>query len=502
MLEVNGISFTYEDHIQPTLTDLSFQLASGEVLCLTGKSGCGKTTVSRFINGLIPELYEGQKEGNCQLEGTEIASLPMYQLSQRVGSVFQNPKTQFFTTDVTSELAFPLENLGVDRERIRSRIAEVAELFDISHLLDRSMFALSGGEKQMVAIASSYMLNPALLLLDEPSSNLDAQAVETLAGVLGKLKVMGLAMVVIEHRLYYLRDLADRFLVMDKGKAIQEFSSEQMASLSQDTRQQLGLRALSFGQEGEELHKPSSSVVSEGEHPTTRPHQQAEHNIGGSATIPEMKLQLSHLTYTYKGGHTPALTVEHLELSNREVVGIVGCNGAGKSTFARVLTGLLKAKAGAVFQLNEQTMSDHDVTRESFLVFQDVNYQLFSESVGKELLLGAPEQAKDQLDEVAHHLGLTELLNCNPNTLSGGQKQRVAVGCAVLSGKRIVIMDEPTSGLDLMHMQQVTQAIEYLHRLGKIVLVISHDREFLLKTCSRYVTFNQGRVVRDKPTLD
>ncbi|BDR55105.1 ABC transporter ATP-binding protein [Bombiscardovia apis] len=482
MLNINDFSFTYSGQLDPALNHVSLRVRPGEAVVVTGKSGCGKTTLSRAVNGLIPELYEGQEEGSCQVAGLEAGAVPIFQLSEQVGSVFQNPKTQFFTTDVTSELAFPLENMGLGREQIAQRLSEVADLFGISHLLDRSMFALSGGEKQMVAIASSYMLNPKMLLLDEPSSNLDSESIEMLTQVLAKLKGQGLSLLIIEHRLYYLNQIADRFVLVDRGQVAGEYSPSQLGQMGLQERERLGLRAVTKAQEGQR-----------------QPELEAN-QTGGSAG--EVSLHIESLAYSYKGCDQPALQVDTLDVNNREVIGIVGHNGAGKSTFAKVLTGLIAADKGGRVELQGQQLSPKDLTRESFLVFQDVNYQLFSESVAKELQLGAPRTSSERLGELAEGLGLTDLLERSPSTLSGGQKQRVAVGCAVLSGKRIVIMDEPTSGLDLAHMHQVTQAIDYLHALGAIVLVISHDREFLLQTCTRFVTFDQGHIVADEYHLD
>ncbi|AKV55592.1 ABC transporter, ATP-binding protein [Bifidobacterium actinocoloniiforme DSM 22766] len=479
MLDLRNASFTYSGQEQPALDRVSLKSPAGQALVVTGKSGCGKTTLSRVINGLIPELYEGGLEGECLVDCLSTGSTPISQLSRRVGSVFQDPKTQFFTTDVTSELAFPLENAGVDRASIRARLDQVADLFGIRRFLDRSMFALSGGEKQLVAIASACMPGPKLLLLDEPSSNLDARAIESLGRVLAMLKERGMTMVIIEHRLYYLRDLADRFVVMDQGRVSHEFEPGQMAALDAPARERLGLRALTLPTAG-----PDAAA------PAVPPDDAPAHT-----------LRIHDLSYTYHGADRAALRVDDLEMDGRDVIGIVGRNGAGKSTFAKALTGLITGAKGARVSLDGRRLGRKDLTRASFLVFQDVNYQLFSESVAKELRLGAVGVDQARVEEVAARLGLTDLLDRNPNPLSGGQKQRVAVGCAVLSGKRIVIMDEPTSGLDLTHMNEVTESIGYLRSLGAIVLVISHDREFLLKTCTRFLTFEEGAITTDTKDL-
>lgn len=480
MLSGKNISFVYEDAAQPSLDHVNMEVGKGQLLVITGKSGCGKTTISRIVNGLIPELYEGELEGHCLLDGTETIDQPIYQLSRRVGSVFQNPKTQFFTTDVRSELAFPLENMGMERETISKRMDQVTALFGIERLLDRSMFSLSGGEKQMIAIASSCMADPELLVLDEPSSNLDVEAIEELTAILGKLKALGLTILVIEHRLYYLRDLADRFLVIRDGQVAGTFTPESMAAISPEEREQLGLRALVLP-EPHNADSPASATVTA---------------TGRS----ESSLRVTNLSFSYDHGQTPAVQIDDLTVSNQQITGIIGRNGAGKSTLANLLTGLHKAEHGSEFFLNGKRQSTRKLIENSYMVFQDVNYQLFCESVRKELLLGA--RRPELLDDVTSELDLNGLLDRHPNTLSGGEKQRVAIAAAIMADKHLVILDEPTSGLDLYHMNQVTRAIRYMQDRGTIILIISHDEEFLRQTCQRFLTFRQGRLVTDQNSME
>lgn len=483
MLSCDQVTFTYEEAARPSIRGVSVQADKGTLLVVTGKSGCGKTTLSRVINGLIPELYEGKLEGRCLLDGEETTSQPIYKLSRRVGSVFQNPKTQFFTTDVRSELAFPLENMGVEREAISRRLDQVSELFDIGHLLDRSMFALSGGEKQTVAIASSCMSDPELLVLDEPSSNLDVEAIESLRKILDRLKGLGMTMVVVEHRLYYLDGLADDFLVIQDGQVMDHLTPTAMRELDKESREAMGLRSL----------RPNAQ-------PSTENQEEAPGDCDAPGLKAESLLRIRDLSFSYRKDGERALEVDDLTLSSRDITGIIGHNGAGKSTFANLLTGLLKPDHDeALFTLNGEPQTTKDRLADSYMVFQDVNYQLFCETVGKEMLLGA--KRRDLFDEVATHLDLNHLLKRHPNSLSGGEKQRVAIAAAILSGKRLVVLDEPTSGLDLLHMNQVTEMIRYMHSLGVMVVVISHDQEFLEQTCQRFITFRGGRLVRDSNKL-
>ena len=476
MLQCTRLSFTYEDASRPSLKEVSCRIGQGRLTVVTGPSGCGKTTLSRVINGLIPELYEGKLEGECLIGDEPTTARPIYRLSEQVGSVFQNPKTQFFTTDVRSELAFPLENTGVQPEAIRERIDQVADLFGIASLMDRDIFSLSGGEKQMIAIASSCMMDPQILVLDEPSGNLDVEAVASLAQILRRLKDQGLTMVLIEHRLYYLDGLADDFLVMRDGRLTEHLTPTAMRELDGPSRQARGLRALNLDAD-EEASAPARVITEK---------------------TPDL-LRVRNLTYAYHHDQAPALNVDDLTLSSEDVTGIIGRNGAGKSTFASVLTGLLKPGDKSEISLNGTKQTARERVEDSYMVFQDVNYQLFSETVEGEMLLGA--RRTDLFEEVARKLDLERLLGRHPNTLSGGEKQRVAIAAAILSGKRLVVLDEPTSGLDLLHMNQVTAMIRYMRSLGAMVIVISHDQEFLAQTCQRFITFRQGRPVRDSRKL-
>ena len=462
LVDLQEVTFAYEE--ATIIQQLNLQVTPGECVVLAGISGCGKTTLTRMLNGLVPELFEGQLAGKTEVLGLNTQAIDIYQLSLRVGSVFQNPKTQFFTVDVLSELAFPCENQGLPAAEIEQRIASVAALFEIDHLLAREMFSLSGGEKQLVAFASAYIIRPELLVLDEPSSNLDFQAIEKIKRILGKVKAEGCTIVVAEHRLYYLRELADRYLVIAAGQVAQAYTPAEFLALATSERQALGLRAQDL------------SLISQ----TVAP-------VEGAAQTD--LLQLDDLSFSYPQKKQPALSFSQTDFQSGDGIGIVGPNGAGKSTLAKVITGLLKPRKGQL-KLNGQSLSQRERINQSFLVMQDVNYQLFCETVSAELLLksGRPEL----LDEVIAALNLEKLLQRHPQSLSGGQKQRVAIASAILSGKKIIVLDEPTSGLDYYHMKQVSQSIRYLRSLNIFVFVISHDLEFLAMTCNRLLTIKGG----------
>lgn len=466
MIDLHDVTFAYEDQ-EKVIQNVELEVKAGEFIVLCGKSGCGKSTVLRILNGLIPELYLGELTGSGSVLEQELLTKEFNEYVREIGVVFQNPKTQFFTSDVYSELAFAMENYGVSRKEMIDRIDEITSLFSLEEFLERSMFHLSGGQKQLIAFASASMLQHRLFLLDEPSSNLDEATIEQLKAYLQVLKSQGMTIIVSEHRLYYLTDLADRYLVMEKGQIVENYTSQEMREKSVAEIQTLGLRSLN------QTH-------------LTKKVKQAE----GSE---KLVLTCDGLEFHYRK-QPSVLKIPSLTLTSADITGIVGHNGAGKSTFSKLLSGLIKPKAGAI-KLNQEVMRPKELIKESFVVMQDVNLQLFFETVEKEISLNAQNTA--EFDNVVAMLNLEPLLMRHPQTLSGGEKQRVAIASALLSGKKMIIFDEPTSGLDLVHMEEVSNTIRWLHEENILVLVITHDKEFLSQTCQRVLQFDQGQIIAD-----
>ena len=221
MITFENLSFSYGNTGEEQLNSLDLQIKKGEFVLLCGRSACGKTTATKCINGLIPHFTEGKYSGSVVVKGKEIAKTPVYEISEDVGSVFQNPKTQFFNLDSDSELVFGMENLGIEPNKINARVQEVAHDLMIENLLGRSVFGLSGGEKQILALASIYAVNPDIYVLDEPTANIDKDGIDRLHEILLKLKQMGKTIVISEHRLYFLMDLVDKAVYIEHG-AIQK----------------------------------------------------------------------------------------------------------------------------------------------------------------------------------------------------------------------------------------------------------------------------------------
>ncbi len=471
MIEIKNVSFSYADGNQNgnSIEEINLSIRQGEVVVLCGESGCGKTTVTRLLNGLIPHYYEGKLTGEVWMNGENISERPLYETAKTTGSVFQNPRSQFFNVDTTSELTFGCENFGMKEEEIRERLQRTMEQFHLEPLLDRSIFHLSGGQKQKIACAGVSMVNPELLVLDEPSSNLDPASIEELSRILKMWKEQGKTIVISEHRLYYLNGIADRFVYMQKGRIVKDYSAKEFELLPETERQRMGLRALSIDHLWEKTEEEAGKE----------------------------SYQLQDFCFAYPR-QKEILHIKEAEMPKGEIVGIIGNNGAGKSTFARTLCGLNK-KCGMV-KTAEESLNAKARLNTCYMVMQDVNHQLFTDSVEEEIAISLPEEENGKrIEEILKLLDLSEYKETHPMALSGGQKQRVAIASAIASNRSILIFDEPTSGLDLQHMKSVARVLQMLREMGKSVFVITHDPEFIAECCTGVVRMEEGRLLKCCP---
>lgn len=467
MIELKNVSFSYDGQQEETLENVNLTVKKGECVLLCGRSGCGKTTVTRLINGLVPGFFSGKLSGEVLLEGENVNALPMYELAKKVGSVFQNPRTQFFNVDTDGEIAFGMENEALPPRELEDRVARVAQELHIQNLRGRSIFELSGGEKQKIAFASVYAMDPAVFLLDEPSSNLDAPSILELKERLRLLKSQGKTMLIAEHRLYYLMDLADRIVYLDQGRIEEIYTPQEFLALSNEKRASMGLRAAAL----------------------RRLCPADQRHIFG-----EIVLELNDVSLGYQ--KKEVIRQLSVEVSRGEIVAVTGHNGAGKTTFLRGLCGLQKESAGH-FAWNKKELGAKARQKKSYLVMQDVGYELFAESVEKECVFGIKRPDACLAEETLKGLSLFSLRNRHPGTLSGGQKQRLAVAVSMICRKEILVFDEPTSGLDYDSMMQVAGLLERLAKEGKVIFVVTHDYELICQACSRILLFDEGRLTAD-----
>jgi energy-coupling factor transport system ATP-binding protein len=508
------------------LKSTSLSIAQGECLLLAGESGCGKTTLLRLINGLIPQYYDGNLSGEALVDGRTVADTPLWANAETIGTVFQNPRSQFFNVDTESEVAFGCENLGMPPAEIVQRVAQAMADTSVSHLAGRSLFELSGGEKQRIACASVAALRPKLLVLDEPSSNLDMRAIASLRRMVALWKSQGKTIIIAEHRLHYLEGLTDRILLLANGEVIAEHSWESLRSLSPKQRRKLGLRALDLRDLGQDATSPEAGTAAwatdgQGSWDTQSQHTghvdgvrrpRAKPGLGASQA--EARLTLSRFCFSYKRGQrgNPALDIAELELPRDAVIAVIGRNGAGKTSFARCLCGLEKrcpgtlrvsgggVSGGASVRADGGALTARRRRKRCFMVMQDVNHQLFTESVLDEVLLSMGRRPDpDRALAILNSLRLGEFADTHPLVLSGGQRQRVAIATALASDREIIIFDEPTSGLDMQHMCQVAASIAQLRRDGQTVLVATHDPELIGSCCTHLLRLERGRVVESYP---
>lgn len=456
MISIDRVSFGYGE-AQETLSQVSTAIAPGECVLLCGASGCGKTTVTKLINGLIPAFTPGCRlEGRVEVDGLDPGTTPMYELARKVGSVFQNPKSQFFNLDTDSELAFGLENEGRPPDEIRKRVADTVDALHLQELQARNIFSLSGGQKQLLAFGSVYAMGPEIFVLDEPTANLDQDAIARLHDQIAGLKRQGRTVVIAEHRLCFLTDLIDRALYLRDGVLERTFTRKQFFALTDGEREALGLRTLI--PVGCTLPAAAPAGAKEG-------------------------LSVEGLTCAYRK-EPPVFQALSFSARPEEVVAITGPNGVGKTTLSQCLCGLIREQAGQI-ALNGRPLNRKKRQKAAFCVMQDVNHQLFSDSVWGECRMSAPDVPDSTLKGVLDSLHLLPFRERHPMSLSGGQKQRLAVAMALLSEKPILIFDEPTSGLDYARMVEVSGVIRSLAQQGRIVLVVTHDQEFLQRACDR-----------------
>ena len=402
-LENRGVEPEYiRERIENTVKELDIEkLADRDVFSMSG--GCGKTTLTKLINGLIPHFVKDVSvDGTITVCGKNVAEMPMYEIAELVGSVFQNPKTQFFYTNSNAEMAFGLENRGVEPEYIRERIENTVKELDIEKLADRDVFSMSGGEKQLLAFASVYAMNPQIYVLDEPSANLDIAAMEKLSERMKVIKEKGHTVVVAEHRLAWIQKFADRIIYMKEGRIEQEFTSDEFKALSDLKRKQMGLRSIV----PEQIQIPEITGNSE-----------------------DAVLQICNLSCKRK----KQMIFQNISLSARagDIIGITGKNGAGKSTFCNCLCGLLKPKGGEILYQGKK-LSEKARTKLFGMVMQEVNHQLFSDSVKNECLLANEEASEQEIRELLEKFDLEEYAEYHPMILSGGQRQRLAICQAVM----------------------------------------------------------------------
>ena len=441
MIEIKNVSYSYENAVTDgALKNVSLCIPQGQTVLLCGESGSGKTTFGRLVNGLIPCYYEEKLTGSVMVNGNDTTQLQLHELAGTVGSVFQNPKSQFYTLLTDTEIVFACENIGMEKREILRRFTETVQDFRLEKLLGKNVSQLSGGEKQKIACASVSMLRPPILVLDEPTSNLDISAIRELREIVAKWKATGKTVLIVE-----------------------DVPADEFWRRTPDELHAEGLRgSCRFAPQVKEHRADAQYIIS--------PFRSSDGEF--TLNIPELKIP--------KGA----------------VVAVLGNNGAGKSTFARCLCGLVRKCKVQIID-GEKRYAGRKLISLAYMVFQDVNHQLFSESVSEDVTLGlrlSEDEKRSTAEEMLWRMELWGYREAHPMALSGGQKQRLAIAGALAAQKDIIFYDEPASGLDYRNMERVAENIRRLSEMGKTQFVITHDPELVEKCCDRFLFFENGKI--------
>lgn len=460
--------FQYAEEKQLTLQKVGGSIPAGRCVVLCGGSGCGKSTLLRCINGLIPQFYEGELRGFCRLNGQDTAGLRIGEIGELAASVFQDPRSQFFTVNSSNEVAFGLENHGLPQDKIRRRVDEAFRVFHLERLKDRNVYELSSGERQLISILSAWAMDTDIFLLDEPTANLDFAATQQLKEILLALKKQGKTLLLSEHRLYYLADIADEFWVMADGEIKGKNTAAEAKAFSAEQRQTLSLRTFDLA----EITVPEKEPL-----PKTAP----------------TALAVSEVRYTYgrKAGDT--LSGVSFSVLEHEIVGLVGANGCGKTTIGKLIAGLYRPSGGRIM-LFGKPQNPKQLQKQVLFILQEAEFQFFTGSVLHELQYGHAVTTEALLKS----MDMWDCRNRHPFSLSGGQMQRLTLMMAYLSDKPIVILDEPTAGQDAESLEQCAALIREM-RKEKTVLIITHDPELIAGVCDRCIGLSGGQVEAEFP---
>lgn len=464
--------FQYSEESTPTLRKVSGNIPAGRCVVLCGGSGCGKSTLLRCINGLIPQFYEGELTGFCRLDGQDTANLSIGEIGELAASVFQDPRSQFFTVNSSNEVAFGLENHGLPQEKIRDRVDKAFRTFHLEHLKKRNVYELSSGERQLISILSAWAMDTDIFLLDEPTANLDFAATQQLRNILLELKKQGKTLLLSEHRLYYLADIADEYWIMANGEIKHKYTAEEAKALLPLQLRTLCLRTLDLEQ----------ITVSE------RPPQ--PENM-------QQALSVSDLRYEYGRKNRAILSDVNFSVCEHEIVGLVGANGCGKTTLGKLIAGLYRSTGGEI-SLFGKAQKPKQLQKQVLFIMQEAEFQFFTNSVLHELQYGHKITAEfeKKTETLLKSMDMWECRDRHPFSLSGGQMQRLTLMMAYLSDKPIVILDEPTAGQDAESLKRCAKLIREMGK-EKTVLIITHDLELIADACNRCIGLSGGHADTD-----
>jgi energy-coupling factor transport system ATP-binding protein len=498
LVVVDGLTFRYRRATEPALRDVSLAVDPGEVILVAGPSGCGKSTLIRAMNGLIPHAYPGEASGRVLVEGRLTTELKLRDIARTVGTVLQDPAKQIVGAVVESELAFGPENLGVPRQEIRERIRDVAVRAGIAPLLGRETSALSGGERQLLAVGGILMMQPRLYVVDEPLANLDPASAERLLAILRGLADEGHAVVIVEHRVEEALDLRpDRVLYLEEGATRFHGPVDEFLQVADPRSVKLPFEVV--------LERVRAGALPPRDVALPKAEERGLAGAGDATEPPRLEFRDVHASIADR----PILRGVSAKLGRREVVAILGPNGSGKTTAFRTAMHLLPVTEGAIL-VDGQDASPRTTAELATIfgyVFQSPSQMLFARTVREELVFGPANLGRDPttldaiVEDALHRAALDELEGIHerpPLSLSFGQQKRLALAIALALQPRTLILDEPSAGQD--HRTAAAFLAEVLAIPGlESIYLITHDVDLALTHADRILLFRDGRIVADGP---
>jgi energy-coupling factor transporter ATP-binding protein EcfA2 len=499
LVEVDGLTFRYRRASEPAIRDISITVDPGEVVLVAGPSGCGKSTLIRAINGLIPHAYPGELSGVVRVEGHATTDLKLRDIARTVGTVLQDPGKQIVGATVEAELAFGPENLGTPRDEMRKRLREVAARAGIESLVGRETSALSGGERQLLAVAGILMMQPRLYVVDEPLANLDPATAARLLAILRNLADAGDAVVIVEHRVEEALDLRpDKVLYLEEGVPRYLGPVDDFLDVADPRSVKLPFEVVLERARTGRLEPPPSAAPAPGT--ARRP--------AANEAPPRLEFRDVHASI----GDHPVLHGVEASLGRTEIVAMLGPNGSGKTTAYRTAMRLLPLTEGAILvdgrNVAERTTAELATT--FGYVFQSPSQMLFARTVREELLFGPTNLGHDPstfdalLDDVLTRTSLADLENVlerPPLALSFGQQKRLALAIALALRPSTLILDEPSAGQDHRTAEAFIREVLAIPGLESVYLV-THDVDLALTHADRILLFRDGRIVADGPPLE
>ncbi len=476
MIEAQGLSVTYSSKDEPSIQNISFSMKKGEFVWLAGKSASGKSTLMNCICGFIPQIIPAELEGSIIFNGEK--DLDPLQLSRHITMVHQDPETQFCNETVEDEIAFGLENRCLSRRKIDKRIETTLKDLNCSELRHRELRTLSGGEKQKIAIASMLVLNPKILILDEPTSNLDPISMKEVLKAIENVrrKSHDLTIILAEHRIGDLVEQIDRVLKLEDGRLTRDIKDLQ--SLDQEQKKAMG--DYSYPEYSREIGKEGETILRI---------EDMDHTLGGKKILKDIAL----------------------EIKEREIIALMGRNGSGKTTLVKLISALSEVQEGRI-KVFDQIMDSsskvkpYELGKRIGYVFQNPNHQIFENTLEEELTFAAKNfskgesKAKRWLKKIKTEEDLEK--KTHPHTLSFGQKRRLNIYSSSPHDPDLVIVDEPFSGQDHQNAVKIADILDDLWKEGKTLIIVTHDLRFAKKFCTRALVLKDGSLVYDGEPYD